>query len=104
MSHTVPYALLFPTHLVDALDATWLQEELPDDGARVLKERERREERMQTPSHPSFHRTPFRHTDVPLPDGVDPPVDETDDALRDAGGEAGGEDDRWPELALGELT
>lgn len=56
---------------------------------------------MQTPTNPFSTHT---HPDVPLPDGVDPPVDEPDDALREAGGEACGEDERWPELALGELT
>lgn len=32
MAATIPYAMVFPTHLVDALDAAWLADELPSDG------------------------------------------------------------------------
>lgn len=101
MAHTIPYALVFPTHLVDALDAAWLKDELPDDGEWWWwRERERAKRRPPCvfilPSFPSS-------SDVPLPDGVDPPVEP--DAGDVGGGETGpAEEDRWGELGLQELT
>ena len=41
MSSTIPFSLIFPTHLLDVLDDAWLGETLPDDGEGVKRDRER---------------------------------------------------------------
>lgn len=52
---------------------------------------------------PSLSHPPFHSSDVPLPDGVDPPVEP--DAGDVGGGDTGpAEEDRWTELGLGELN
>ena len=77
----------------------------------MVRKRKRGEgEATATPASRTTNHVPPFSSDVPLPPGVDPPVDEGPEDVGagplDVGGGAGvgEEEERWTELGLGELN
>ena len=104
MSHTIPFRLVFPTHLVNVLDDAWLGEVLPDDGVR-------KRERGRGPGHtgtrvrirsPALALSLPTTTEIPLPEGVAPPSEDPDD-LPEGGATEPPPEPRWGELGLEDL-
>jgi len=98
MSATIPFALIFPTHLLDVLDDAWLGETLPDDGEKIERRGGAGSIRALFPLTLSSLSQPL---EIPLPDGVAAPSEDPDDLPE--GGPEPPPEPRWGELGLEEL-
>jgi len=88
MASTIPFQLVFPTELVDLIDAAWMGDVMPQDGERGTGGRgnddfKRRRATVDSlnlrPRPPLFKNLSKKKTDDPLPPGVTLPPDDLDD-------------------------
>ena len=92
MASTIPFQLVFPTELVDLIDAAWMGDVMPQDGEertkrlmllsdesdhRLLFSRSKKKTRPRPLKY--FSKNIYSTTDDPLPPGVTLPPDDLDD-------------------------
>ena len=91
MSVTLHYSQIRDPDLLDVVDDAWARDKLPNDGDTRIS--------VVLDLHVGTLGKIVLYADIPLPEGLMPPVDETDDLREDLEAQNKGPD-RWVELGL----
>lgn len=95
MSQSLHYSLTTHANLLDVLDEAWRQDTLPDDG----EGGQEGEHAMRFGRQSQRKRMLVARADIPLPEGLVPPLEETED-LREGLQSQEKHTAQWQELGL----